>query len=192
MRFIDRTLVNSDLKLFFYSTPNNFCQSFPLKVPLIILCITMAMFFGSMGESYSADYKKGLTAAKIGDYATALREFRALAEQGNPSAQYSLGLMYDNGRGVKRDAKESAKWYRKSVEQGHLHSQYNLGVMLANGDGIRQDDVYAHMWFNIVALSGDENGVMNREIVERRMTKEQIVKAQKLAMECVEKRFKGC
>ena len=163
-----------------------------MKVLVATLCLIIVVLFGSMGKSSSADYQKGLTAVRSGDYAAALHEFRALAEQGNPSAQYSLGLMYDNGRGVTRDAKESAKWYRKSVEQGHLHSQYNLGVMYANGDGIRQDDVYAHMWFNIVALSGDENGVMNRETIARRMTKEQIVKAQKLAMECVSKKFKGC
>ena len=35
-----------------------------------------------------------------GDYATALRLYRSLAEQGDASAQNILGLMYDRGRGL--------------------------------------------------------------------------------------------
>lgn len=51
-------------------------------------------------------------------YATALREFRLLAEQGDANAQYNLGTMYDNGEGVREDDEEAAKWYRKAAEQG--------------------------------------------------------------------------
>ncbi len=45
-----------------------------------------------------ADFDKGLTAAKRGDYATALREWTPLAEQGHVEAQYNLGVMYYKGR----------------------------------------------------------------------------------------------
>jgi len=145
-----------------------------------------------MGMSFGSDYQKGLLAARSGDYAKALHEFRSLAEQGDVRAQYRLGLMYDNGRGVTQDSEESVKWYRLSVEQGHTDSQYNLGIMYANGDGVRQDNIYAHMWFNIVAMNGDENGAMNRDIIAKRMTKEELVIAQNLARECVRKKFKGC
>ena len=100
--------------------------------------------------------------------------------------------MYDNGRGVTQDYKESAKWYRKSVEQGHAEAQYNLGVLYGNGNGVRQDNVYAHMWFDIVASNGDANGAVNRDIVVKRMTKEQLEEAQQLARECVLKKYKGC
>ena len=41
--------------------------------------------------SWSADLQKGLTAYKSGDYATALREWRPLAEQGDEIAQTSVG-----------------------------------------------------------------------------------------------------
>ena len=106
----------------------------------------------------------------------------------NDFLQYSLGLMYNNGLGVKQDYKESAKWYRRSVEQGHTEAQYNLGVMYGNGNGVKQDDVYAHMWFDIVASKGDENGALNRNMVAMRMTKEQLLEAQKLARACVKKK----
>lgn len=163
-----------------------------MKTLLTTLCMTIAVLLLSMRVPHSADYQKGLTAARSGDYATALRVFGVLAHQGYASAQYNLGLMYNNGRGVKQDYKESAKWYRRSVEQGHTEAQYNLGVLYGNGNGVKQDDVYAHMWFDIVASKGDENGALNRNMVAMRMTKEQLLEAQKLARACVKKKYKGC
>ena len=163
-----------------------------MRALFTILCLTFAVLLGSVEKSSSADYQKGLTAARSGNYATALLEFRALAEQGHASAQYSLGLMYDNGRGVTQDYKKSVKWYRKSVEQGHEDAQYNLGVMYGNGNGVRQDNVYAYMWFDIVASIGDENGAMNRDIVAKKMTREQLAEAQELARECLRRKYKGC
>ena len=56
-----------------------------------------------------------------------------------------------------------------------------------------QDNVYAHMWFNIAASSGDtENASKNRDILAKRMTPADISTAQKLARECVRKKYKGC
>ena len=64
-----------------------------------------------------ADYQAGFEAAARGDYATALRELRPLAEQGDARAQYGLGIMYDKGRGVTQDHAEALKWIRLAAEQ---------------------------------------------------------------------------
>ena len=48
------------------------------------ICLTLAILLGSMGTSWGADFNKGLAAAQSGDFATALREWRPLAEQGIP------------------------------------------------------------------------------------------------------------
>jgi WD40 repeat protein len=45
--------------------------------------------------------------------------YRKAAEQGNADAQYSLGFMYENGRGVPRDDTAAASWYQKAAEQGN-------------------------------------------------------------------------
>ena len=55
-----------------------------------------------------------------------------------------------------------------------------------------QDNVRAYVWWNIAASSGDEMAAKNRDIVAKRMTSAQIAKAQKLARECVRKKYKGC
>ena len=61
---------------------------------------------------FGADFQKGWDASKKGDYATALKEWRPLAEQGDANAQSNLGWMYDNGLGVLEDDKAAVKWYR--------------------------------------------------------------------------------
>ena len=49
------------------------------------------------------DLQKGVTAYQAGDYATALQEWKPLAEAGDAAAQYNLGYMYDSGKGVLQD-----------------------------------------------------------------------------------------
>ena len=55
------------------------------------LCLAVALLMGGTGISWGADYQKGFKAHQRGDYATALREWTPLAEQGDASAQFSLG-----------------------------------------------------------------------------------------------------
>ncbi|NOR73090.1 MAG: hypothetical protein GQ467_04385 [Mariprofundaceae bacterium] len=62
-------------------------------------------------------------------YERALLECKKAADQGHASAQYYLGVMYDKGKGVTRDDKEAAKWYRKAADQGHASAQRYLEAM---------------------------------------------------------------
>ena len=118
-----------------------------------------------------------------------IEELRRAAEQGNASAQFNLGLMYDNGEGVPEDDREAVKWYRKAAEQGNLFAQYNLGVMYAKGEGVPEDYVKAYAWVNLAAARGDEKAVEAKDRIRRRMTAEQLAEAQKLSAElfdCIE------
>ena len=84
-----------------------------MKQLLVVIICSLSVLLGS---SASADFQKGFTAAQSGDYATALREWTPLAEQGDADAQYNLGLMYENRRGVPQDYKTAVKWYRLAAE----------------------------------------------------------------------------
>ena len=156
------------------------------------LTIALLLFTLSALTSWAGDYLKGVSAYKSGDYATAFKEFAALAEQGDADAQYNLALMYDNGHGVPQDYKQAVKWSTKAAEQGNAKAQSNLGTMYATGQGVPQDNVYAHMWFNLAAANGDETASKNRDIIAKRMTTADISKAQSLARECLKKNYKGC
>ncbi len=182
---------------------------------------------------WSADFQKGFNAYNKGDFATALREWSPLAEQGNVYAQYSLGQIYREGKGVTQDYKTAVKWYKLSAEQGDAPAQYNLGQMYRRGDGVLQnyktavkwyklsakqgnasaqinlglayalgkgviqDNIYAHMWTNVGAANigtsiGSETAIENRDLIAKKMTSADISTAQKLARECVRKKYKGC
>ena len=130
-----------------------------------------------------AGWDEGVAAFYRGDYATALREFRPLADQGNTFAQFLLGNMYYNGQDVTQDYAEAVKWYRKAAGQGYASAQYNLGVMYYNGQGVTQDYVQAHMWYNLAVSKGHENATKNRDNVAEKMTPAQIAEAQRLARE---------
>ena len=67
-----------------------------------------------------------------------IEQLRKDAEQGNASAQYSLGVMYNNGEGVPQDHQEAVIWWRKAAEQGNVKAQYSLGVSYDTGEGVPQ------------------------------------------------------
>ena len=94
-----------------------------------------------------ADFGAGQAAYNRGNYATALQEFRPLAEQGHAGASSYLGFMYANGRGVAQDDRQAVEWYRKAADQGYAAAQSNLGFMYQNGRGVAQDDRQAVEWY---------------------------------------------
>jgi len=135
-----------------HSKPSKFIA---MKNLTATICLTLTILLGSVGVCASADYQKGFTAYKSGDYATALREWKPLAEQGYASAQYSLGVMYENGHGVPQNHKTALKWYRLAAEQGIALAQFNLGVMYQNGQGVPKDYKTAVKWYRLAAEQGD-------------------------------------
>ena len=85
------------------------------------------------------------------------------------------------------DYKEAVKWYRKAAEQGHDVAQNNLGVMYGFGVGVLQDYVSSYAWANIAGANGADVKKFKSEILEKKMTPEQIAEGQKLTKEMVKK-----
>ena len=117
------------------------------------------------------------------NYKEAVKWYRLSAEQGEAEAQHSLGLSYSLGRGGPLDYKEAVRWYRMSATKGSARAQSNLGAMYVVGKGVALDYVEAHKWFNIAGANGLDEGRKFRDKIEKRMTHEQIDKAQRLAKE---------
>ena len=131
----------------------------------------------------AGSFEEGRTAYNRGDYQTALRLWRLLADEGIATAQYNLGFMYAKGQGVDEDYAEAVKWFHEAADQGFATAQATLGLIYYEGQGVPQDYVQAHMWFNLAAGQGDEHAVWNRTVVTKLMTPAQIAEAQKLARE---------
>jgi len=144
--------------------------------------VAVALFVGSM-TAHAADIAAGMRAIDRGDYATALRILRQLANQDDASAQIYLGFMYENGRGVAQDYVKAVGWYRKAANQGDRGAQSNLGLMYEEGWGVTQDFVQAHMWYNLAAARGSKDARKFRYDLAEKMTPAQIAEAQRLARE---------
>ena len=117
------------------------------------------------------------------DFKQAFKWYKRAAEQGNVDAQHCLGMMYDGGKGVPQDYQEALKWIRRAAEQGDSRSQFLLGVNYESGDRDPNDYVLAYKWYNLAAEQGDEDCVEQQNIIARKMTTSQILKAQRLARE---------
>ena len=164
---------------------------------LFLPVLLLTFFLGNPASSAdyhvsSAHYQKGVDAALRRDFATALREWKPLAEQGDATPQFQLGWMYEEGHGVTQDYKTAIKWYKLAAEQGYAYSQTALGHMYENGHGVLQDYARAYMWFNIAASLWDTDARKKQDIVAKKMNPTQIEEAQRLALECVKKNYKGC
>lgn len=134
------------------------------------------------------------------DYREREKWCRLAAEQGDAFAQLCLGEIFDHGKGFPKDFKEAVKWYRLAAEQGNVFAQEKLAWKYVLGEGVPQDDVLAHMWLNIAVSNDSTPGrnvavpqrIQQRDAIARRMTAEQIAKANELARKCVANKFIGC
>ena len=145
------------------------------------LVLIIVLFIASI--SYANDFDEGLEAIHETNYEKALEILLPLATKGHAASQYNLGVMHEWGNGVPRDNVQAMKWYALSAEQSHKDAQNNLGAMYSKGEGANQNFVEALKWFVISADNGSEAGRKNIDIVEKRMTREQITQARKLARE---------
>jgi len=123
-----------------------------LKLFLVIVVTLLVEI--SASQSAWGGYQEGLDANKRGDYATALKEFQPLAEQGNAKAQFNLGFMYEYGLGVPKDYTFAVKWYRKSAEQGNALASLVLSSMYGIGNGVPKDEKLMFKWLRKSAEQG--------------------------------------
>jgi TPR repeat protein len=119
---------------------------FTITLVLSIVCLAMPVW---------ADFQAGMDANNRGDYATALHEWRPLAEQGDALAQFNLGVLYRKGRGAPQDDVQARQWFEKAAAQGQAKAQFNLGTLYFNGEGVAKDYQQAFRWFRLAADQGE-------------------------------------
>ena len=141
---------------------------------------------GALGSAW-ADWDDGVAAYVAGDYATAYREWLPLAERGDAKAQYNLGVIHANGKGVPKNYAEAVKWYRKAAEYGHAGAQFGLGSGYFLGRGVPEDYIKAYMWLSLAKAQGHEKAAKGLDVIKEKMTPADKSKAQTLVSEWWEK-----
>ena len=129
-----------------------------------------------LGYRYHAG--KYLGGGVDGDQKVAIIWYKRAAEQGHIEANYELGRLY----WALEDFKEAKTWYRKAAEQGQRLAQAHVAH-----SHIGKDDMEAYKWFSLAVTNGVETDRVNMETCAKRMTKDQIAKAEVEIKEMIEK-----
>jgi localization factor PodJL len=123
-------------------------------------------------------YERGLGLNK--DMARAGDWYKRAAEQGNIKAMHNLAVLSANSSGASPDYATAAQWFEKAAEHGLSDSQFNLAVLHENGLGVEQDLPVAFKWLSLAAKSGDKEAIRRRDILQGKLTAEQLTKAEGL------------
>ena len=138
------------------------------------------------------DFDDALANYENGDYATAFKLIKPLADQGYAEAQHNLGVMYQFAEGVIKINEEAARWFRLAAEQGFANAQTNLGNMYLSGEGVLQDDKKAYMWWNVARANDDDKADHNIKSIIQRMTPADIATAEDMARQCLASNYRDC
>jgi TPR repeat protein len=116
---------------------------------LLVLLLT----FGQAHSVRAATYDEGLAAFEAGRFREAAELWLALADEGNPQAQYAIGKLYESGQGVPQNYARAAEWYGRAAEQGLAAAQNNLALLHNNGRGVPRDPIRAvQLWQDAARL----------------------------------------
>ena len=144
---------------------------------LLITAVALQCAFAAKDAPALAMNSTKFIRTAAGDPQDSVDTLRMKAERGDPEAEYKLGLAYDVGIGAPQDLGQAAAWYERAAEQGHAGAQFSLGLMYGNGRGVSQDLVRAHVWLNLAAAASQPGARSERDLIAKKMTRQQIAEA---------------
>ena len=115
------------------------------------------------------------------DFVTALNICGPIAEAGHDESQVIMGVMHQNGQGVKRDYKEAALWYARAAKQGNAQAQFNLGTLYRYGAGVEKDKVEAYAWYDVADTNGHPDAASARDLIAKLLSRQEIEKGEQRA-----------
>ena len=119
-----------------------------MKPSINYLLATLVLSICLAAPALAGPFEDGVAAYDRKDYAAALWIFRPLAEQGNPSAQNNLGVMYAIGNGIPQDYVEAHKWANLAAAQGNKVAEKFMDSIAARmtSDQIAEAQRLAREW----------------------------------------------
>ena len=128
-------------------------------------------------DAAAADMQAGWRAYTSGDYETAIREWRPLAEDGDFQAAYALGMAFQ----IKGEPANAVPWYEQAASAGLAEAQILLGRIYVEGIAVPRDLVRAYAWLYRAAERNSPNVRLLLDSVAGLMTAEEIEAATALA-----------
>lgn len=160
------------------------------SISILILAIAVPLVALAHGPKDLPDdpellnqYRQGYAAYQKDDYATALDNWRPLAEQGSSAAQLFIGFMYAKGQGVPKDDAKAVYWYAEAAERDNAVAQVRLALMYREGVGVTVDRSKALLWVKMAGRTENHMQKIARALqrsLEATMTREEIAAAEEL------------
>lgn len=97
---------------------------------LRLALIAAAVAAATPALAQQTSVRAGVQAWQSGNFDEAIRQWRPLADRGDPDAQYNLAQAYKLGRGVPLNMTLAEQWYERAARQGHEQAGANLGLIL--------------------------------------------------------------
>jgi len=128
-----------------------------------------------------ADLEKARDLMEGSKFEEAMDALLPMAHAGNADAEELIGVMYAMGLGVERDDERAFEWYLRSSMKGHPGAQSGIGWYYEVGRGMPAPDlVRAYLWYGLSEIGGDIDAKLSLEEVQKKMTDEEIRRAQVL------------
>jgi TPR repeat protein len=136
-----------------------------------------------VNEDLSEDQLRELYDEK--EYKDAILGILALARKGNAWAQETVGLMYRNSQGVKKDDKLALQWLLQAAKKGRPLAQHHLGFMYYSGEGDYKDYLKAAMFLELAHRNYQnapekERAAQDRDNVMVRLSKIERTRAEEM------------
>jgi len=106
---------------------------------------------------------------------------RKLAQQGDPAAEFSLGMRYALGQQVTQDYVQAARWFLSAAEQGNVAAQTWLSSDYEAGRGVPRSLTKAYYWALLGKAGGDAGSKARAESLQMRLTPDDITSIQQQA-----------
>lgn len=140
-----------------------------IRILAIVIIVCSLLSVGCTREK--SDYDVGVASYKRGHYQLAMSDFGKRANQRDPVAQFCLGFMYNNGKGVTKDKEEAKEWYERAISQNYTPALNNRGIM------------YVRMYERVVR---NQKFIAKGQMTKDEFAKWQMTKAVKFIQEAAE------
>jgi hypothetical protein len=134
-----------------------------------------------LAQPAGADMERARDLMEAQKFTAARAELEIYARSGNAEAEELIGVLYGLGLGTPVDYARAFDWYLRASLKGHAGAQSGLGWYYEVGRGIPAPDlVRAYLWYALSSIGGDVDAPDSLAEITRRMTPDQILRAQSL------------
>lgn len=120
---------------------------------LSVLLLLATAAFAADGDN---EYRLGKATLRAGNAGRAMEFFQQAAEKGHAEAMHTLGLMYEEGKGVAADPATAAQWFRRAADKGWAPSMNHYGNLLR-----KENPAEALQWHRKAAEAGEPYAMEN-------------------------------